>query len=104
MMYGGPVEDLGGMAGACRGRICSVNTRSDRRGNRGCKISRARACHKRYARISRSAKYIAKTNATAAVMGKGPAMGGIKPIRNPLAGPASGVASAIGSLGKYKIK
>ena len=41
---------------------------------------------------------------TAAVMGKGPAMGGIKPLRNPLAGPASGVASAIGSLANTKLK
>ena len=41
---------------------------------------------------------------TAAVMGKGPAMGGIKPLRNPLAGPASGVAAAIGSLANTKLK
>jgi hypothetical protein len=41
---------------------------------------------------------------TAAVMGKGPAMGGIKPPRNPLVGPASGVASAIGSLANTKPK
>jgi hypothetical protein len=41
---------------------------------------------------------------TAAVMGKGPAMRGIKPLRNPLVGPASGVASAIGSLANTKLK
>ena len=41
---------------------------------------------------------------TAAVMGIGPAMGGIKPPRNPLVGPASGVASAVGSLANTKLK
>jgi len=41
---------------------------------------------------------------TAAVMGKGDTMGGMKPFKNPLVGPASGVTSAISHLANQTLK
>ena len=106
MMYGGPVEDLtGGMAmGMQEGGSVQSTQEVIEEAMEVVRLAEQEPAIKDTPEYQEALNILQRQMLTAAVMGKGPAMGGIKPLRNPLAGPASGVASAIGSLANTKLK
>ena len=106
MMYGGAVEDLtGGMAmGMQEGGSVQSTQEVIEEAMEVVRLAEQEPAIKDTPEYQEALNILQRQMLTAAVMGKGPAMSGIKPLRNPLAGPASGVASAIGSLANTKLK
>ena len=89
MMYGGPVEDLtGGMAWACKRADLFSQHKKHRRAIEVVRLAEQEPAIKDTPEYQEALNILQRQMLTAAVMGKGPAMGGIKPLRNPLAGPA----------------
>jgi hypothetical protein len=106
MMYGGAVEDLtGSMAmGMQEGGSVQSTQEVIEEAMEVVRLAEQEPAIKDTPEYQEALNILQRQMLTAAVMGKGPAMGGIKPLRNPLAGPASGVASAVGSLANTKLK
>jgi len=106
MMYGGPVEDLtGGMAmGMQEGGSVQSTQEVIEEAMEIVQLAEQEPAIKDTPEYQEALNVLQRQMLTAAVMGKGPAMGGIKPIGNPLVGPSSGVASAVGHLANKKLK